>query len=210
MTKIKLCGLSRICDIDAANKLMPEYIGFVFAQNSRRFVSPEQAEKLKKHLDPKIKAVGVFVNEAPENIVNLLNKDIIDAAQLHGNEDEDYIRALKLLTDKMIIKAFKIKGDNDVSEICRSFADFVLLDSGAGTGSVFDWSLIKGVKRPYFLAGGLGCGNIKAALEALAPYAVDVSSGIETDGFKDERKMTEFVNTVRGHKVRERKSEDEQ
>ena len=95
MTKIKLCGLSRICDIDAANKLMPEYIGFVFAQNSRRFVSPEQAEKLKKHLDPKIKAVGVFVNEAPENIVNLLNKDIIDAAQLHGNEDEDYIRALK-------------------------------------------------------------------------------------------------------------------
>ena len=210
MTKIKLCGLSRICDIDAANKLMPEYIGFVFAQNSRRFVSPEQAEKLKKHLDPKIKAVGVFVNEAPENIVNLLNKDIIDAAQLHGNEDEDYIRALKLLTDKMIIKAFKIKGDNDVSEICRSFADFVLLDSGAGTGSVFDWSLIKGVKRPYFLAGGLGCGNIKAALEALAPYAVDVSSGIETDGFKDESKMTEFVNTVRGHKVRERKSEDEQ
>lgn len=109
MTKMKLCGLFRPCDIDAANQLKPEYIGFVFAPKSRRYVTPEEAAELKKLLAPTIQAVGVFVNEAAERIAALLNKGIIDIAQLHGVEDENEINQLRALTDKPIIKAFCIK-----------------------------------------------------------------------------------------------------
>lgn len=109
MTKMKLCGLFRPCDIDAANELKPEYIGFVFAPKSRRYVMPEEAAELKKLLDPDIQAVGVFVNEVPKRIAALLNKGIIDIAQLHGVEDENEINQLRALTDKPIIKAFYYK-----------------------------------------------------------------------------------------------------
>lgn len=199
MTKIKLCGLSRPCDIEAANELKPDYIGFVFAPKSRRYVDPQRAAELKKMLDPAIKAVGVFVNEAPENVAGLLDCGTIDIAQLHGGESEDYIAALRSLTDKPIIKAFRIDTAQDIAAAQNSTADFILLDSGSGgTGTVFDWELIQHLRRPYFLAGGLGLGNAREAVEALTPYAVDVSSGIETDGLKDKTKMKEFVCAVRG------------
>lgn len=197
MTKIKLCGLSRPCDIEAANGLKPEYIGFVFAQKSRRYVAPEKAEALKRLLDPDIKAVGVFVNEAPETVAAFLNTGIIDIAQLHGGEDDGYIRKLRKLTDKPIIKAFRVKTPDDIAEAECSTADLVLLDSGAGTGTAFDWTLIQNIKRPYFLAGGLGPDNAETAVRLLKPFAVDVSSGIETDGVKDKAKMAEFVSAVR-------------
>ena len=116
MTKMKLCGLFRPCDIDAANELKPEYIGFVFAPKSRRYVTPEKAAELKKLLDPDIQAVGVFVNEVPERIAALLNKGIIDIAQLHGAEDENDINQLRTLTDKPIIKAFCIKESEDITD----------------------------------------------------------------------------------------------
>lgn len=197
MTKIKLCGLSRSCDIEAANELMPEYIGFVFAPKSRRYVSPEKAAELKRMLSPNIQAVGVFVNETPENVATLLSDGVIDIAQLHGNEDNDYINRLRQLTEKQIIKAFRIKSESDISAAEQSEADYVLLDSGAGTGTVFDWNLIKDIKRPYFLAGGLDVQNVSAAIETLTPFAVDVSSGIETDGHKDKNKMAAFAAAVR-------------
>lgn len=197
MTKIKLCGLSRPCDIEAANGLKPEYIGFVFSEKSKRYVTPEKAKELKHLLDPEIKAVGVFVNENPERAARLLNNDIIHIAQLHGSEDEDYIRRLRNLTDKPIIKAFRIESARDIADAESCTADYVLLDSGAGTGTVFDWRLIQGIKRPYFLAGGLGAHNVTDAVKLLHPFAVDVSSGIETDGVKDKIKMAEFVATVR-------------
>lgn len=197
MTKIKLCGLTRLCDIEAANELKPEYIGFVFAPKSRRYVSPEKAAELKKQLDSDISAVGVFVNESIDNIVYLLNNGIIDIAQLHGNEDENYINQLRKLTDKPIIKAFRIDTEQDVINAEKSSADYTLLDSGAGTGTVFDWELIKSIKRPYFLAGGLGIDNVRDAVKVLKPYAADVSSGIETDGVKDRIKMAAFVAAVR-------------
>ena len=197
MTKIKLCGLSRLCDIEAANGLKPDYIGFVFASKSKRYVTYEKATELKSRLSPKIQAVGVFVNEHPQDVVKLLQNGIIDIAQLHGNEDEDYITHLRLLTDKPIIKAFRIETSQDVIKAEQSTADFVLLDSGAGTGMVFDWQLIQNIKRPYFLAGGLGVDNVSPAIDALHPYAVDVSSSIETDGIKDKRKMATFVANVR-------------
>ena len=197
MTKIKFCGLSRPCDIEVANELRPEYIGFVFAPESRRYVTPEKAMELKQMLLPEIKAVGVFVNENTETIADLLNNGVIDIAQLHGDEDGDYIKRLRQLTDKPIIKAFRIKIANDIETAEHSSADYILLDSGAGTGTVFDWSLIKIINRPYFLAGGLDVQNVRAAIAALHPFAVDVSSGIETNGYKDKTKMAAFVAAVR-------------
>ena len=197
MTKIKLCGLSRPCDIEAANELKPEYIGFVFAPKSKRYVTFEKAMELKIQLSPEIRAVGVFVNEPPKNVANLLKNGIIDIAQLHGDEDEAYITQLRLLTDKPIIKAFRIKAANDIKIAEQSTADYILLDSGAGTGRVFDWRLIQNIKRPYFLAGGLDADNAADTASLLQPYAVDVSSGIETGGLKDKRKMAAFVAAVR-------------
>lgn len=197
MTKIKLCGLSRPCDIEAANELNPEYIGFVFARNSKRYVSPDKAKQLKKMLSSDIGAVGVFVNESVEMVAELLRKSIIDVAQLHGNEDEDYIKQLRKLTDKPIIKAFRIETAKDITAAKYCTADYVLLDSGAGTGTIFDWKLIQNIERPYFLAGGLSPDNGAEAVTILHPFAVDVSSGIETDGVKDKTKMAAFVAAVR-------------
>lgn len=197
MTKIKLCGLSRLCDIEAVNGLKPDYIGFVFASKSKRYVTYEKAEELKDHLLPEIQAVGVFVDENPEVVTDLLNKSVIDIAQLHGGEDENYIKRLRQRTDKPIIKAFRIETVKDIETAEQSTADYILLDSGAGTGTVFDWELIQNIKRPYFLAGGLRVDNVGSAIEALHPYAVDVSSGIETNGIKDKTKMAVFVTAVR-------------
>jgi phosphoribosylanthranilate isomerase len=198
MTRIKLCGLSRRSDIEAANALQPDYIGFVFAPKSRRYVSPEQAAALKAQLSPSIQAVGVFVNESPENVAALLAQGVIDLAQLHGGEDEDYISSLRALTGGPIIQAFRIDGAEDADRARRSSADLVLLDAGTGgTGKRFDWSLIQGFDRPYFLAGGLAPENAAQAVRDLRPYAVDVSSGIETGGVKDPQKMTDFVRAVR-------------
>ena len=200
MTKIKLCGLGRPCDIEWANALMPDYIGFVFAQKSKRFVSPERVKALREGLDSNIRAVGVFVNEAPEVVADLLNTGTIDLAQLHGGEDEDYIKALRELTDKPLIKAFRIENTADLDRARQSSADCILLDNGAGgTGATFDWALLKCFDRPYFLAGGLDSGNVRQAIEVLRPFAVDVSSGIETDGAKDHNKMTAFVNAARNN-----------
>ena len=197
MTKIKLCGLSRPCDIGAANELKPDYIGFVFAPKSKRYVTPEKAMELKSLLAPEIQTVGVFVNEKPENIAKLLQDGIIDIAQLHGAEDEEYIIQLRQLTDKPIIKAFRIETASDIEKALQSTADYLLLDSGAGTGTVFDWKLIQNIKRPYFLAGGLDADNAAEAVNTLRPYALDVSSGIETSGLKDKSKMAAFVSAVR-------------
>lgn len=198
MTKIKLCGLSRLCDIEVANELKPDYIGFVFAPKSRRYVTPQKASELKKSLDSAIKAVGVFVNEKSETVAELLNSGIIDIAQLHGSEDENYIEQLRQLTKKPIIKAFRIDSRRDIDKAQGSSADFILLDSGnGGTGTAFDWQLIQNISRPYFLAGGLDNDNISSAINILKPYAVDVSSGIETDGLKDKKKMAAFVLAAR-------------
>lgn len=197
MTKIKFCGLTRQCDIEEANKLKAEYIGFVFAEKSKRHISPQEAKKLKERLAAEISAVGVFVDETAETVAQLLNDGVIDMAQLHGDEDEEYIKRLKKLTDKPIIKAFKIKSAAEIIAAENSTADFVLFDSGAGTGTAFDWQLLRGIKRRYFLAGGLCPENAGQAVKSLHPYAVDVSSGIETDNLKDKTKMAAFAAAVR-------------
>ena len=198
MTKIKMCGLRRKCDIEWAGELSADYIGFVFAKKSKRYVSPEEAAELKKSLKEGIKAVGVFVDEDPAEIARLGKEGIIDVAQLHGSEDEDYIKNLRELSDMPIIKAIKVGSREDIEKAEKSSADMILLDSGAGSGKTFDWELLKGIKRPYFLAGGLDPENLPEVIENIKPYGVDASSALETDGFKDRDKMAAFANAARG------------
>ena len=197
MTKIKLCGLSRMEDIETVNAIKPDYIGFVFAEISKRRVSALEASKLKSKLAPDIKAVGVFLDDKLDFVASMLNLGIVDVVQLHGSEDEEYIERVRQITNKPIIKAFIIRSKEDVERAERSTADYILLDGGKGEGKAFDWSLLKDIKRPYFLAGGLNPDNVSDAVKALKPYAVDVSTGIETDGVKDREKMAAFANAVR-------------
>ena len=197
MAQIKLCGITKAEDVAVINSIKPEYIGFVFAQKSKRYVTDETARFLKNQLDPGINTVGVFVDETPGRVAALMNNNTIDLAQLHGHEDEDYIRKLRTLTDKPVIRAFRIKSREDLINTMDCSADHVLLDAGAGEGTAFDWSWLKGYERPYFLAGGLDPYNVEEAVRQLRPYAVDVSSGIETGGIKDPVKMRKFVEAVR-------------
>ena len=205
MTKIKLCGLTRPEDIEAVNALRaefgsPDYTGFVFAKKSRRYVSPETASLLRSRLDPRVVTVGVFVREPVESVADLYRSGIIGAAQLHGGEDAAYIEALRaLVPDCPLIHAFRVDSAADVARANRSPADFVLVDHGAGgTGTAFDWTLLDGMTRPYFLAGGLSPDTVGEAIPSLHPNAADVSSGIETDGAKDAEKMRRFVLAAAG------------
>lgn len=198
MTKIKFCGLTRDCDIDAANELKPEYIGFVFAKNSRRYIFPDRAKLLKKRLSEDICAVGVFVNEKAEIVADLINNGVINMIQLHGNEDERYIEYIRRLCHVPIIKAFRVYSKEDILLAQKSSADYILLDSvHPGSGKSFDWNLISAMTKKYFLAGGLDCKNVEAVLKRFSPYALDVSSGIETNGLKDKEKMRNFVRLIR-------------
>ena len=195
MVKVKLCGLKRLCDIEWTNEVMPDYAGFVFAGQKRR-VTDELAASLRHHLRPEIQAVGVFQNEDIHHIADLVRKGTIQLVQLHGCEDEDYIRELRNIISVPVIQALSLDREDQLEAVRCSSADYVLLDHGTGgTGQVFDWSLLSRVHRPLFLAGGLRPENVKQAL-AYHPFAVDVSSGIETDGVKDYEKIKQFMAHV--------------
>ncbi len=198
MAKIKICGLSRVCDIDFANEAKLDYVGFVFA-NSRRKITKEQAYILKKKLNSDIKTVGVFVNEDINFILELLNENIIDIIQLHGHEDEKYMLELKRKTDNPIIKAITVDKKDFISNFSNTFANYLLLDSGAGgTGVKFDWNLLdKEIKKPFFLAGGINAENVEQAIKLINPFAIDISSGVETNGYKDRYKILDIVRRVK-------------
>ena len=197
MTKVKICGLTRQCDVESVNIEKPDYVGFIFA-NSRRRVTHEQAMGLRNKLANEIIPVGVFVQETIENILSLVQNDVIEMIQLHGSESEEYIVKLKELTTAPIIKAISVKHAGDVQKWALTAADYLLLDSkGGGTGQVFDWSLIGNVAKPYFLAGGLDVNNIANAISQTMPSVVDVSSGVETNGLKDPEKIKGFIRRVR-------------
>lgn len=202
--KIKICGLSREADIDFVNAGMPDYVGFVFAK-SKREVSFEKAANLKKNLSPEIKTVGVFVNEPAENIVKLYKTRTIDLAQLHGDEDEIFIEKLKSLTDMKVIKAVKAVSANYIQEQSKTLADYVLIDSFkgrnfGGTGMAFDWTIVPEIDKPFFLAGGINSDNLKEVIKMSKPFCLDVSSGAETEGVKDKKKIIEIINLIRGLK----------
>ena len=206
MVKVKICGLTRQCDIQWANEVRPDYVGFVFA-GTRRRLTALQADGLRQALAPAIPAVGVFVDAPVETIAGLASQQIIQLVQLHGHEDEAYIKKLRLRTNIPIIQAFSITSANDAERAVRSTADYILTDQGAGgTGKVFDWSYITSIQRPYFLAGGLTVENVAAAIR-LCPYALDVSSGVETDGVKDKIKIIKFMAQVRATSVHEEETE---
>ena len=186
---LKICGLSRPCDIEWVNDAGVDFAGFVFAR-SRRQVSPEQAKQLHSMLKKEIPAVGVFVNETIETIVGLVEDGVIDWVQLHGQEDEAYINELKSKVSCPVIQAFSIRTKEDVLRARESCADYILLDQGSGgTGKTFDWSLAEGFTRPFLLAGGLGTDNLAEAIERLSPWAVDLSSSLEIGGLKDRNKI---------------------
>ena len=195
MVKIKICGIRRLEDIEMVNKYKPDYIGFVFA-DSKRKVSHELASQLKANLSPDIISVGV---ESEDEILKLYADGIIDIAQLHGGESEDYIKYLKDNTNDelKIIKAIEMSEDEDLSVHDNSQADYLLLDSGKGSGKTFDWRLIrKDLKKKFFLAGGINSSNINNAIEEFNPFAIDLSSSLETDGYKDENKIREIMEGI--------------
>ena len=199
-TKIKICGLRRMEDVQAVNEAKPDFCGFIIeVPKSFRSVTADQVKELVAGLDRDIQAVGVFVN-APETLAaELLNQGIISMAQLHGQEDETYIRRLRKLTDRPLIKAFSVRTRKDAEKAMESTADCILLDQGSGgTGIPFDWSLLPVIEKPFFLAGGLVEDNLETAVHRLHPYALDLSSGVETDMWKDPVKIKKAVDIVRG------------
>ena len=198
MVKIKICGLKRLEDIEIVNKYKPDFIGFVFA-DSKRKVTPNLARQMKQNLDDSIQSVGVFVDAAIDEILEIHEQGIIDMAQLHGSESEDYIEKLKKKSNNQlkIINAIEMDDEKDLLEYDNSIADYLLLDSGKGSGKTFDWRLIrKDLKKEFFLAGGLNYQNISRAINEFDPYAIDLSSSVETNGYKDELKIKKVMEAM--------------
>ncbi|MDR3223378.1 MAG: phosphoribosylanthranilate isomerase [Methanobrevibacter sp.] len=204
--KIKICGLRRLEDIEIVNKYKPDYVGFVFTE-SKRQVDFKQAKILKNKLDEDILVVGVFLNSDIDDIIRLIECNVIDMVQLHGDEDEEFVAKLKKLNnDIKIIKAIEIK-DNDIKQNSiydneinikkweDSAVDYLLLDSGKGSGETFNWELIGDIKKPFFLAGGINSENIKKA-DKLHPFAIDLSSSVEENGFKSPKKIFEIMECL--------------
>lgn len=202
-TKIKICGITSVETVEALNDSKPDYVGFVFAK-SRRIVSLEKAIEISNRLDPSIKRVGVFVNETVDNINHIRKSAGLDVVQLHGNESLDFIDKL----GGCIWKAFP----GDTNSIKKSISymekvEKVLLDamtqtSPGGNNQTLNWKEIRGFvpKDRLVLAGGLNCSNVREAINVLSPSVVDVSSGVETDRKKDNRKIRQFVEEVRNER----------
>ncbi|OON97740.1 MAG: N-(5'-phosphoribosyl)anthranilate isomerase [Candidatus Epulonipiscioides saccharophilum] len=195
-SKIKICGIKSIQDLEAINKYKPDYIGLIFADSKRR-VTPEQALNIKNHLVDNISTVGVFVNEDVDKVAEIALSTDLHLIQLHGDEDALYIQKLKALTNKKIIKAVRVKDSLQILEADMLPCDFLLLDtfsqnSYGGVGQTFDYSLIPNMKHPYFLAGGLNIRNIDNAI-SLNPFALDINSGVEVNGSKNYHKIKEII-----------------
>ncbi len=204
MVKVKICGLQTMADAAAVNSALPDYAGFIFVQGRRRYIEPGEAERIRRKLSPSIRSVGVFLNAPIDMIISVVGAVNLDGIQLHGDESNAYIRALRArLAEKfpgaeyLIIKAFRIEEREDLDEVRQSEADLVLLDGGAGNGKTFDWSLIRGLERPFLLAGGLRPENVREAVKKTRPYGVDVSTGVETYGRKDPEKIRSFMKNAR-------------
>ncbi|MCI5585896.1 MAG: phosphoribosylanthranilate isomerase [Lachnospiraceae bacterium] len=211
MPKLKICGLKRPEDIRYVNQYPPDFVGFVFAKSLRQ-IRPREAKELRRQLKPGIVPIGVFVNEEIEDIVRLVKEGVIDMVQLHGDESAEYVRLLgerleevsssKAALSHGIIKAVRVASRQDVKKALDFPADFLLFDTYTkgqygGSGECFNWQLLKGIERPFFLAGGLKVENIAGAALEVKPFCLDVSSGAERDGKKDEEKIRRLVETIR-------------
>ena len=207
--KVKMCGISKVETIPAVVEAKPDYMGLVFAP-SKRQVTVEQAKTLVEALHKQckeqndtvsIKTVGVFVNETLDNLVTIANEANLDVVQLHGDEDEAFIQSLKERTNVEVWKAIQIRSAADAEAWIDSSADMLLFDAyhkdeRGGTGDVFDWSCLDTFERPFMLAGGIDSTNVARAIRTVRPYGIDISSGIETNGVKDDEKITAFTKIV--------------
>lgn len=215
--KVKMCGISKVETIPAVVEAKPDYMGLVFAP-SKRQVTVDQAKILVEELhrgyakkygsdtehdkNDTIKTVGVFVNETVDNLVTIANEVNLDAVQLHGDEDEAFIQSLKERTNVEVWKAIQIRTAADTEKWIDSSADMLLFDAyhkdeRGGTGEVFDWSSLDAFERPFMLAGGIDSTNVARAIRTVRPYGIDISSGIETNGVKDDEKITAFIKIVK-------------
>ena len=215
--KVKMCGISKVETIPAVVEAKPDYMGLVFAP-SKRQVTVDQAKILVEELhrgyakkygsdtehdkNDTIKTVGVFVNETVDNLVTIANEANLDAVQLHGDEDETFIQSLKERTNVEVWKAIQIRTAADTEKWIDSSADMLLFDAyhkdeRGGTGEVFDWSSLDAFERPFMLAGGIDSTNVARAIRTVRPYGIDISSGIETNGVKDDEKITAFIKIVK-------------
>lgn len=202
MAKVKICGISHEVEIGIMNKLMPDYIGFIFWPRSKKFIAPEHAGLLRSKLRKGIKTVGVFMNESLKTVAMCAEIAGLDMVQLHGEETSEYIAALREYIHIPIIRAFRISRAIEAERAMSSPADYVMLDGMQG-GQKFDWSLIGQLRRKYFLAGGLNTDNVQQALEiSPQPYALNVSTGVEANRLKDYRKVMKFILAVRDFKAR--------
>jgi phosphoribosylanthranilate isomerase len=196
-TELKICGLSRLEDVIAVNRHGADYAGFVFFKKSKRYIDPYQAGELIELLRSDIKSVGVFMDEPLDSVISAARLSGVEMIQLHGHESDEYVEYVKRTLGRPVIKAYKATEEGALEKAAVSNADYVMIDSGAGSGKKFDWSILKDFKRDYFLAGGLDPESVGEAIRTLEPFAVDVSSGVETDGIKDEKKIAEFIKAVR-------------
>ncbi len=201
MIKVKICGIKTKGEAEILNRWQPDFAGFVFAEGKRQ-ISLEKAIELKAILSPQIKTVGVFVNAPLEQAARAAERGAIDFIQLHGQEEGSYMEALRNYTDKPLIKALRVRTREDILQGEKLPCDYLLLDtyvkgSWGGSGQAFDWSLIPPIEKPYFLAGGLTGENVELAMSLAAPFALDVSSGVEGPDGKDEEKIREFIDKVR-------------
>ena len=219
--KVKMCGISKVETIPAVVEAQPDYMGLVFAP-SKRQVTVDQAKILISELHKQyanrynrdviqwsndvvqefIKTVGVFVNETLDNLVTIVKETNLDVVQLHGDEDEAFIQSLKERTNVEVWKAVQIRSAADAEAWIDSSADMLLFDAyhkdeRGGTGEIFDWSCLDEFERPFMLAGGIDSTNVARAIRTVRPYGIDISSGIETDGVKDDEKIKAFTNIVR-------------
>lgn len=199
MTKLKICGLMKPEDVCYVNEAKPDYIGFILSPGFRRSISRELAAEMKKNLSEDILATGVFVDEEIPFILSFAEDGIIDQIQLHGIETDEYISELKKKTELPVIKAFKA-GTVTEEELKTNPADMYIIDSGKGTGKTFDWSLVPRIDKPWLLAGGITAENAEDAIRRLKPTGLDLSSSVETDGYKDREKIIEITNIVRKEK----------
>lgn len=203
MTRVKICGITNLEDAINAAELGADYIGLNFYKKSPRHIEPNKAMEIIKKIPNNVKKVGIFVNEELNTAVDTAKKLNLDLVQLHGDEKPEYCKQLKDKSKKSIIKAFRIKTNNDIKNIGRYNADFLMFDAHkdgmfGGTGKTFDWKIIKAIKKPFFLSGGLNPENVKDAIKIANPFAVDVASGVEEKpGKKDYEKMKKFIEAAK-------------
>lgn len=199
ITRVKLCGMHTAADVEAVNRVKPDLCGFITDYPaSPRNLPPSRMRELAAQVNEGIFTVSVTVNAPVADVGAAAEDGWVDLFQLHGDEDNDYIAYLRAFTQAGIIQAFRIASLADVERAHNSAADMVLLDAGKGSGQTFNWNLISGFDRPFILAGGLSPGNVAEAIDTLHPWGIDVSTGIETDGMKDEAKMAAVTAAARG------------